>query len=112
MEERIGSEARSSDLEMDLLSSGDTVGAETFALVPSSSQPSVSQPPRSFHALKEECSLSEETLSSFKDRFQFLRRLRSVFLVQAKNLVPLPMTRYVSIRLPFCAASGFLSIPS
>ena len=71
MEERIGSEARSSDLEMDLLSSGDTVGAETFALVPSSSQPSVSQPPRSFHALKEECSLSEETLSSFKDRFQF-----------------------------------------
>lgn len=71
MEERIRFEARSSDLETNLLSSGDTVGAKTFASVPLSSQPLVSQPPRSFHALKEEFSLSEETFSSFKDRFQF-----------------------------------------
>lgn len=71
--ERMGSKIRSSDLETGLLSSGDTTGAETdiAASVPMFSQPSVSQPPRSFHALKEECSLNEETLSKFRDRFQF-----------------------------------------
>ena len=60
------------------MSSCNTIGAETdtVVLVPSSSQPSVSQPPRFFHALKEEYSLNEETLSRFKDRFQFLEETR------------------------------------
>lgn len=77
-EERMGSEVRSSDLETSLSSSGDTIRAKTDtpALVPSSSQPSVSQPPRAFHALKKECSLNEETLSRFRDRFQFPKETR------------------------------------
>ena len=69
----MGSEVRSSDLEIGLLSSGDIVRAEidTVASVPLSSQPSVSLPPRSFHAFKEKCSLGEEAFSRFRDRFQF-----------------------------------------
>ena len=31
---------------------------------------------RAFHALKEECDLDDETLSRFKDRFQFPDRVR------------------------------------
>ena len=71
-------EVRSSDLEMGLSSSDDTVGAETDSTtsVPSSSQPSISKPPSSFHTLKEECSLSKETLSRFRDRLQFLDETR------------------------------------
>lgn len=74
----MGSEVRSSDLEMGQSSSGDTVGADTdtVASVPSSSQPSISKPPRSFHTLKEERFLSEETLSRFRDRFQFPNETR------------------------------------
>ena len=76
--ERMGSEVRLSDLETGMSSSGNIVGAETdIAIsVPSSSQPSVSQPSRFFHALKEEYSLNEETLSRFRDRFQFLEETR------------------------------------
>ena len=76
--ERMGSEVRSRDLETSLSSSGDTIGAEidTAALVPLSSQPSVSQPSRFFHALKEKYSLNEETLSRFRDRFQFPKETR------------------------------------
>ena len=71
VEERMGSKIRSSDLGTGLLSSGNTTGAkmDTAASIPVSSQPSVSQSPRPFHALKEECSLNEGTQSRFKDRF-------------------------------------------
>ena len=50
----MGSEIRSSDLETGLSSNAGTAGAETntTAYIPLSSQPSVSAPPRSFHALK------------------------------------------------------------
>lgn len=74
----MGSKVRSSDLETGLSSSGDAIGAETKTTtsVTASSQPSVSQPPRSFHALKEECSLNEETLSRYRDRFQFPKETR------------------------------------
>ena len=74
----MGSKIRSSDLETGLSSNAGTTGAETntTAYIPLSSQPSVSAPPRSFHALKEECSLKEETFSRFRDRFQFLEETR------------------------------------
>ena len=67
----MGFEVRSSDLEMGLLFSGDIVRVEidTIASVPSSSQPSVSRPPGSFHAFKEKCSLGEEAFNRFRDRF-------------------------------------------
>ena len=71
VEERMGSKIMLSDLGTGLLSSGNTTGAkmDTAASIPMSSQPSVSQSRRPFHAFKEECSLNEETQSRFKDRF-------------------------------------------
>ena len=73
MEERVGSKVRSSELEMGLSSSDDTIGVktDTTTSVPLSSQPSPSRPIRPFHALKEEYSLNKNTLSRFRDRFQF-----------------------------------------
>ena len=74
----MGSEVRSSDFETSLSSSAGPARAETdtAAFVPLSSLPSVSAPPQSFHALKEECSLKEDTFSRFRDRFQFLEETR------------------------------------
>ena len=74
----MGFEVRSSDLETGLSFSAGTAGAKTntTASIPVSSQPFVLQPPRSFHAFKEECSLNEETLGRFRDRFQFPEETR------------------------------------
>lgn len=76
--ENIGSEVRSSDLEASLSSSAVTSGVETDIVVsvPSSSFPSVSASSRSFHVLKEECSLREDTFIRFRDRFQFPEETR------------------------------------
>ena len=69
--ETIGSEIRSSDLEIGLSSSAGPVGAgiDTTTLIPSLvplfSHPSASDTSRLFHALKEECSLKRDT---FRDR--------------------------------------------
>ena len=79
----MGFKVRSSDLETSLSSSAGTARAETDtttsvpSFAPSSSQPSVSATPRSFHALKEEFSLKEGTFSRFRDRFQFLEETRA-----------------------------------
>ena len=43
----------------------------TTALVPSSSLSPCGRETRSFHAFKEECTLDEDTLNRFRDRFQF-----------------------------------------
>ena len=81
--ENMGSEVRSSDLETGLSSSAGMARAkmDTTAsmpsTIPSSSQPSVSATHRSFHALKEECSLKEGTFSRFMDMFQFLEETRA-----------------------------------
>ena len=77
-EERMGSRVRSNDLETGPSSSADTTRAETdtAAFIPASSQPFISQPSRLFHAFKEECSLNEETLNRFRDRFQFPEETR------------------------------------
>ena len=76
--ERMGSEIRSSDLETGLSSNAGTAETDidTATSIPTSSHPSVSPPPRSFHALKEKCSLNEETLGRFRDRFQFREETR------------------------------------
>ena len=50
---------------------GEGTGVDTSTSTPSSSQPSVPVVVRSFHALKEKCSLKIEVFSKFKDRFQF-----------------------------------------
>ena len=67
----MSSEVRSSDLEANLSSSIGTGGVEmdTAVSVPLSSYPSISTSPRSFYALREECSLREDTFLRFRDRF-------------------------------------------
>ena len=67
----MSSEVRFSDLEANLSSSAGMGGVETdtAVFVPSSSLPSVFASPQSFHALKEECFLREDSFLRFRDRF-------------------------------------------
>ena len=67
---RVMSEVRSSELEMGLSSSNDLVKVEedTAASGP--------QEIKAFHALGEVCGLDVDTLSKFRDRFQFPERVR------------------------------------
>ena len=62
------SEVRSSELETGLSSSGDPVEGDTTVSTP--------QEVRAFHALKEVCGLDADIVGRFKDRFQFLERVR------------------------------------
>ena len=67
-ERRVMLKVRSSELEMGLSSSDDPVKEDTTAFGPTKV--------RAFSALKEECGLDAETLSRFRDRFQFPKRVR------------------------------------
>ena len=71
--EVMGFEVGSGDLEKGASSNvgKERTGVDTATSAPSSSQPSVLVVVRSFHALKEKCSLKIEVFSKFKDRFQF-----------------------------------------
>ena len=62
------SEVKSSKLETGLSSNGDPVEGDTVVSNP--------REVRAFYALKEECGLDADTLVRFKDRFQFLKRVR------------------------------------
>ena len=62
------SEVRSSELETRLSSNDDLVQGDTTVSTP--------REVRAFHALEEVCGLDGNTLSRFKDRFQFLDRVR------------------------------------
>jgi len=62
------SEVRSSELETGLSFSDDLVEGDIAVSVPTKV--------RAFHALEEVCALDDETLSRFKNRFQFLDRFR------------------------------------
>ena len=62
------SEVRSSELETGLSSSGDPMEGDTAISTP--------REVRAFYALNEECGLDDDTLGRFKDRFQFLERVR------------------------------------
>ena len=79
----MGSEMGSDNLERDLSSDAGMVGAgvDTATSVPSgapsSSHPLTSSEPRSFHALKEKCSLKIEVFNKFRDRFQFPDEIRA-----------------------------------
>ena len=64
------SEVRLSELETGLSSSDDPVEVEEDIAI------SVSREVRAFHALREVCSLNDETLSWFRRRFQFPDRVR------------------------------------
>lgn len=64
-------EVRFNEFDTGLPSSDKVVEVDTAILVPSSLNPSYSSQIvlRAFHALKEVCSLDEETLFRFRDRF-------------------------------------------
>ena len=62
------SEVRSSDLETGLSSNGDPAEGDTAVSGP--------REVRAFYALREVCGLDAETVSRFKDRFQFPARVR------------------------------------
>ena len=76
--EVMGSEVGSGDLESGASSNigREGTGVDTTTSTPSSSQPFVPAVVRSFHALKEKCSLKIEVFSKFKDRFQFPKGTR------------------------------------
>ena len=59
------SEVRSSELETELLSSGDLVEGDTAVSTP--------REVRAFHALEEVCGLDANTLGRFKNIFQFVK---------------------------------------
>ena len=65
---RVMLEVRSKKLEIGLSSSDDLVEEDTAALT--------LRVVRAFSAFEEECDLDAETLSRFKDRFQFSKRVR------------------------------------
>ena len=69
-EQRVMSEVRSSELEMGLSSSDDPVEVEEDATASSPKEVRV------FHALREVCGLDSDTLSRFRDRFQFPKRVQ------------------------------------
>ena len=63
-------EVRSSELEIGLSSSDNPVEVQVDTMV------FVPREVRAFHAFGEACSLDDETLSRFRDGFQFLERVR------------------------------------
>ena len=67
-ERRIMSEVRSSELDTGLLSSGEPTEGDTAVSTP--------REVRAFYALEEACGLDADTVARFKDRFQFLKRVR------------------------------------
>ena len=69
-ERRVMLEVRSSELETGLLSSDDPIEMEEDTAA------SGLREVRAFSALGEVCGLDGETLSRFRDRFQFLERVR------------------------------------
>ena len=116
--ESMGSEVRSSDLEIGSSSSASTAGVEIDTVtsvpsfVPSSSRPSVSATPQTFHALKEKCSLKVDTFNSSRICSNSLKKPRFVSLGRAKRPVPSLMVRFAFMRLHSYAASDFLSTHS
>ena len=104
-EQEIMSKVRSSELEIGLSSNDGPVEA--------GSDTAVSAPweDRAFNAFDEVCGLDTDTLSRFKDRFQFPDRIR--FRLPAKRNGPAisSLGRYASTRLLFCMVLGFPSTP-
>ena len=79
----MGSVVRSSGLERGSSSNVGVAGAGTDTAtsmpisVPSSSNPPIPSAPRSFHALKEKCTLKAEVFDRFRDKFQFPNETRA-----------------------------------
>jgi len=101
----IMSEVRSSELEIRLLSSNDPIEAEvdtaTFG----------QREVRAFHALEEACALDSDTLSRFRDRFQFPERVRIRLPREEERACHFSPGNCVFTKLLSSAGLGFLSTP-
>ena len=112
----MGSEVGSGDLEKGTSSNvgGEGTGVDTATFTPSSSQPSVPAVARSFHALKEKCSLKIEVFSKFKDRFQFPKGTKARLPRKDEKACAFAHEEvfFFFMRLRFHVASDSPSIPS
>ena len=97
-ETRRMAEVRSSELETGLSSSDGPEGGDTTVSAP--------RVVRTFHALEEVCGLDDETVSRFKDRFQFPER--SVFVSPLTRIGPVISfsMKSASMRMPLLAGLG------
>ena len=94
-------EVRSSELETGLSSSGNPEMGDTAVSAP--------QEVRAFHALKEVCGLDADTVDRFKDRFQFLERVRvrrPINEDRACHFSISSLVKSASMRLPLLAGLG------
>ena len=104
-EQEIMSEVRSSELEIGLSSNDGLVEAGDDTAVSTLGEA------KAFHTLDEVCGLDADTLSRFKDRFQFPNRDR-VRLPSEKELTcHFFPGKDASTRLLFCVVLGFPSTP-
>ena len=97
-ETRRMAEVRSSELETGLSSSGGPEGGDTALSAP--------RVVRAFHALEEVCGLDEETVSRFKDRFQFPERVRVHRPINEDGPVISFPVKYASMRQSLPAGLG------
>lgn len=106
VEEGQRSVVRSSEMETNLSSSDKPVEMEidTATSKPSSSKPSMLL---TNHVVWTKIRSLDSGIGS-----NFPTKLGFVFLTKAKELRPLPMAKFASTRLPFCAALGSLCILS
>ena len=102
-DQRAMSEVRSSELETGLSSNDDPVEEDTIV--------STSRVVRVFSALDKECGLDAETLSRFRDRFQFPKRVRICLPCREERACHFCPERYVFMRLLFKASLDFQSTP-
>ena len=93
---------RSSELETGLSSSEGPVEGDTVVSVPRSV--------RAFYALGEECGLEADTVARFKDRFQFLARVRVRRPVVRIGPATSSLVKYASTRLLSLVGLGYPSI--
>lgn len=113
-EERVTSKVRSSELETGLSFGDDLteVEGDIAALVPSSSHSSRWREIRAFQALKEERTLNEETLTRFRDSFQFPAETRICLPREGEKVYSFTLGRCVSMRRLSRVALNFSSILS
>ena len=95
------SEVRSSKLKMGLSSRDDPVEEDTAVSTP--------RVVRAFSALDEECGLDAETLSHFRDRFQFPKRVRIRLPRKEERVCHFSLGEVCFYESPFRVGLGFPS---
>ena len=100
---RVMLEVRSSELETGLSSSDDPIEVEEDTATSSPRKV------RAFSALGEACGLDAETLSRFRDMFQFPKRVRVLLLHKKERACYFSPGRCASMRLLSSAGLGFPS---